>query len=152
VLYLGYEEVNKYQNEFFDLFWIFQRCWILAKLSERVRLSLGSANSFCVSMCMRTFGSDLILGWNNLWIEWVGKPSQRDFAICHNKNRNPPQPFFYSRFSLCLSPSLIWNFGSGRRKQAERASIVSLILVSVFVFDGELGESLAIERFRVGMV
>jgi hypothetical protein len=43
----------------------------LAKLSERVRLSLGSANSFCVSMRMRTFGSDLILGWNNRWIEWV---------------------------------------------------------------------------------
>jgi hypothetical protein len=107
----------------------------LAKLSERVQLSLGSANSFCVTMCMRTFGSDLLLGWNNLWIEWVGKPSQRDFAICHNKNRNPPQPFFYSHFSLCLSPSLIWNFCSGRRKQAERASIVSLILVSVFVFD-----------------
>jgi hypothetical protein len=71
VLCLGSEEVNKYQNEFLGFFWIFQRLWILAKLSERVRLSLGSANIFCVSMCMRTFGSDLILGWNNRWIEWV---------------------------------------------------------------------------------
>jgi hypothetical protein len=41
----------------------------------RVRLSLGSANSFCVSMCMRTFGSDLILGWKNRWIEWVKNQS-----------------------------------------------------------------------------